>query len=303
MIRWPVYCVADHIPETTAPWRPARLNMSIRFSKMHGLGNDFVVIDASRQAVPLSPDQIRFIADRHTGIGCDQVLLVEPPRQSGMDFRYRIFNADGSEAEQCGNGARCFARFVHDRGLTEKTRLRLETAAGPIETELEPGNLVAVNMGRPCFRPAEIPFTADREADTYKIDLDDHSVEAGVVSMGNPHAVLVVEDVAAAPVAEIGPVLENHSRFPRRVNVGFMEVRDPNRIRLRVYERGAGETMACGSGACAAVVSGRRRGLLAERVVVELPGGSLMISWQGEADSDVWMTGPATFVFEGTITL
>ena len=277
--------------------------MSIHFSKMHGLGNDFVVIDTTGQAVSLSPDQIRFIANRHTGIGCDQVLLVEPPHQSEADFRYRIFNADGSEAEQCGNGARCFARFVHDHGLTDKTRLRLETASGPIETELESGNLVAVNMGPPCFRPAEIPFVADREADTYTIDLDDRSVEAGVVSMGNPHAVVLVENVAAAPVAEIGPLLEHHPRFPRRVNVGFMEVRDPNQIRLRVHERGAGETMACGSGACAAVVSGRRRRLLAERVVVELPGGSLMISWQGDVDSDVWMTGPATFVFEGTIVL
>jgi diaminopimelate epimerase len=276
--------------------------MRLRFTKMHGLGNDFVVIDAIAQTVHLDSAQLQLIADRHFGIGCDQVLLVERPHLPDTDFHYRIFNADGGEVEQCGNGARCFARFVRDTGLTRKDIIDVGTARGRIRLYLEPGGDVRVNMGKPEFRPAAIPFVADAEADVYSVDLDGERLEIGAVSMGNPHAVLLVDDVASAPVQTVGPRLEQHPRFPRRVNVGFMAVRRRDAIDLRVFERGAGETLACGTGACAAVAVGRRLGMLGERVRVRLPGGELMISWNGN-DGPVWMSGPATRVFDGNIEL
>jgi diaminopimelate epimerase len=276
--------------------------MTLRFTKMHGLGNDFVVFDATSRPLDLSPDVIRFIADRHFGIGCDQVLLVEPPRLPDTDFHYRIFNADGGEVEQCGNGARCFARFVRDRGLTHKDVIDVGTAKGRIRLFVEADGKVRVNMGTPRFAPADIPFIADKEADRYALDVQGQAVEIGAVSMGNPHAVLMVDDVDQAPVDDLGPSIELHSRFPRRVNVGFMAVKARDAIDLRVFERGVGETLACGTGACAAVAVGRRRGLLDERVRVRLPGGELVISW-GQPDDAMWMSGPAACVFDGTIEL
>jgi len=276
--------------------------MSLRFTKMHGLGNDFVVVDAIRQAVSLAPEQVRCLADRRFGVGCDQVLLVEPARLSGTAFHYRIFNADGSEVEQCGNGARCFARFVRDQGFTRDDVIKVGTARGPITLYVEPDGQVRVDMGAPRLDPADLPFDAPARAPTYPIEVGGEVVEIGAVSMGNPHAVLLVEDVASAPVERLGPLLEAHPRFPRRVNVGFMAAKGRDRIDLRVYERGSGETLACGTGACAAVVSGRLRGLLDERVTVRLPGGELRVSWRG-GDAPVWMTGPAVTVFEGTIAL
>jgi diaminopimelate epimerase len=276
--------------------------MSLRFTKMHGLGNDFVVIDAIHQRVALTPEQVRFLADRHFGVGCDQVLLVEPARLAGTEFHYRIFNADGSEVEQCGNGARCFARFVRDQGFTDRDEIRVGTARGPIALHVEPDGQVRVNMGSPRLDPADLPFEAPARADTYPVEVGGEVVEIGAVSMGNPHAVLLVDDAATAPVERLGPLLESHPRFPRRVNVGFMAVRGRDRIDLRVYERGSGETLACGTGACAAVVSGRLRGLLDEQVRVRLPGGELRVAWQG-GDAPVWMTGPAAAVFEGAIEL
>ena len=276
--------------------------MPLRFTKMHGLGNDFVVIDAIRQAVTLAPEQVRFLADRRFGVGCDQVLLVEPARLPGTAFHYRIFNADGSEVEQCGNGARCFARFVRDQGFTRDDVIKVGTARGPITLYVEPDGQVRVDMGAPRLDPADLPFDAPARAPTYPIEVGGEVVEIGAVSMGNPHAVLLVEDVASAPVERLGPLLEAHPRFPRRVNVGFMAAKGRDRIDLRVYERGSGETLACGTGACAAVVSGRLRGLLDERVTVRLPGGELRVSWRG-GDAPVWMTGPAVTVFEGTIAL
>jgi diaminopimelate epimerase len=277
-------------------------SLIIPFSKMHGLGNDFVLIDAVRHPVSLTPEQIRFLADRHTGIGCDQLLVAEPARDARADFRYRIFNADGSEAEQCGNGARCFARFVRDHGLTDKDRLVLETRGGLLHTQLLDGNLVTVEMGIPRLEAAAVPFITQAPGPVYTLDVDGGQIEINVVSMGNPHAVLLVDDVTRAAVERLGPLIERHERFPQRVNVGFMEIEDRAHIRLRVYERGAGETLACGSGACAAVVAGRQRGLLDDRVSVELPGGHLLIQWEGDGQS-VAMTGPATLVFEGTIAL
>lgn len=276
--------------------------MSLAFTKMHGLGNDFVVIDAIRQQVTLSPEQVRFLADRRFGVGCDQLLLVEPAQASGVDFRYRIFNADGGEVEQCGNGARCFARFVRDKGLTDKDLIVVETSSGIIELRVEPDGQVTVNMGAPRFAPPAIPFQAEAEAASYPLDIDGHTLAIGAVSMGNPHAVLQVEDITSAPVARLGPLLEGHPRFPRRVNAGFMQIVDRGHIRLRVFERGAGETLACGTGACAAVAVGRQQGLLDDKVTVDLPGGPLRISWTGEGQP-VWMTGPARTVFEGTIEL
>lgn len=276
--------------------------MILTFSKMHGLGNDFVLIDAISQPVSLSAEQIRFLADRHFGIGCDQLLMVEPPQDPAADFRYRIFNADGSEAEQCGNGARCFARFVRDRGLTDKDEIVLETRSGLFRAVIEDGNLVTVEMGQPRFEPEAVPFVAEAPAPRYTLDLGDRQVEVGVLSLGNPHAVLLVDDVTRAPVEQLGPLIEHHERFPQRVNVGFMEIGDRTHIRLRVFERGVGETLACGSGACAAVVAGHRLGLLDERVAVELPGGSLLVHWPGEGGV-VTMTGPAVHVFEGRISL
>jgi diaminopimelate epimerase len=276
--------------------------MRLPFVKMHGLGNDFVVIDAFRRTVSLSTAQVRFLADRRFGIGCDQLLLVEQPGQAGVDFRYRIFNADGSEVEQCGNGARCFARFVRDEGLTDKDAIVVETASGIITLYVESDGQVRVNMGAPRFDPAQLPFTAEAEADKYPLEAGNEPLAIGAVSMGNPHAVLQVESVASAAVERLGPLLEAHPRFPRRVNVGFMEVVSRKHIRLRVYERGAGETLACGTGACAAVAVGRRWGVLDDTVRVDLPGGSLTIRWEGGA-APLWMTGPATRVFEGEIEL
>lgn len=276
--------------------------MTLSFSKMHGLGNDFVVIDAISQPVSLTEDNVRFLAHRRLGVGCDQVLLVETPQSDEADFRYRIFNADGSEVEQCGNGARCFARFVLDEGLTDKTEIPVETAAGIILLKVQENGQITVDMGIPRLEPVDIPFQADRQEVTYDLDVNGKHVVISAVSMGNPHAVLLVDNVQTAPVNELGTLIEAHSRFPNRVNVGFMELVDADHIRLRVFERGAGETMACGTGACAAVVAGRLQGHLDEAVRVDLPGGQLMISWPGPGQS-VMMTGPATHVFKGMIDL
>ena len=276
--------------------------MMLRFTKMHGLGNDFVVIDAISQDVALDAERIRIIADRHFGIGCDQVLLVERPRLADTDFHYRIFNADGGEVEQCGNGARCFARYVRDEGLTDKDVIDVGTAKGRIRLFVESNGHVRVNMGAPDFAPPNIPFVADERADSYVLDVSGERVEIGAVSMGNPHAVLLVDDIMTAPVSTLGPAIERHRRFPARVNVGFMTIRAPDLIDLRVFERGTGETLACGTGACAAVAVGRQRGLLDARVRVRLPGGELVISWPGN-DEPVWMSGPAARVFDGNIEL
>jgi len=276
--------------------------MFIAFTKMQGLGNDFVVIDAVSQAVALTSEQISRLANRRLGVGCDQVLLVERSQHPEADFRYRIFNADGGEVEQCGNGARCFVTFVRDQGLTEKREITVETAGGLIRPRLEADGRITVNMGVPRFAPRDIPFDADAVASRYSLAVGRLTLNIGAVSMGNPHAVLLVKDVRAAPVAEWGPLIEGHERFPKRVNAGFMEVVAPDFIRLRVYERGSGETPACGSGACAAVAVGRRWGMLAETVRVALPGGDLTIRWQ-EDNNPVWMTGPAVRVFEGRIDL
>jgi len=277
--------------------------MKLRFTKMQGLGNDFVVFDGVRQRVELSREQLRRIADRHFGVGCDQILVVEPPRTAGADFRYRIYNADGGEVEQCGNGARCFARFVRDKGLTDKDRITVETLGGLITPQIEPDGRVTVDMGVPVFEPARIPFIALTGELIESLDLGEAQVEITALSMGNPHAVQVVADVDAAPVAEQGPKIESHPRFPQRVNAGFMQVVDRHTIRLRVYERGAGETLACGTGACAAAVTGIRRGLLDSPVTVRTRGGELTICWAGVDNpaASVYMTGPAETVFEGEI--
>jgi diaminopimelate epimerase len=276
--------------------------MMLKFTKMHGLGNDFVVIDAITQSVNLIDSQIRFLADRHFGIGCDQLLIVEKPDTADCDFKYRIFNADGGEVAQCGNGARCFARFVKDKGLTDKDEIAVQTQSGIIYPTLQSNSDVMVDMGLPRFVPEVIPFEANETLISYPLELNNNlSVEIGVVSMGNPHAVIVVEDSEVADVETIGPQVESHSRFPERVNVGFMEVLSPEHIRLRVYERGAGETQACGTGACAAVVSGIKRGLLARNVTVSLLGGDLTIAWPDD-NASVWMTGPTTHVFDGEIS-
>ena len=274
--------------------------MKLYFTKMHGIGNDFVVIDAIRQSVALTPAAIRALADRHVGIGCDQLLLVETPTRADADFRYRIFNADGGEVEQCGNGARCFARFVREHDLSDRDELVVETAAGLLRLRLLADGRVAVDMGQPRLEPAEVPFFATERAARYPIAADGVELEIAAVSMGNPHAVLMVEDVERAPVAHLGPLLERHGRFPNRANVGFMQLLAPDHIRLRVFERGTGETRACGSGACAAVVAGRLWGLLWPNVRVDLPGGTLEIHWAGEGEP-VTMIGPATTVFEGWI--
>ncbi|MDX1345090.1 MAG: diaminopimelate epimerase [Sedimenticolaceae bacterium] len=276
--------------------------MELKFTKMQGAGNDFVVFNAIDQQVELDREQLQRIADRHFGIGCDQVLLVEPPRIDGTEFHYRIFNADGGEVEQCGNGARCFARYVREKGLSSSDALHVGTAKGRITLYLEESGQVRVIMGVPKFEPADLPFLAETNALYYGIDLDGAQYHISVVSMGNPHAVLLVDDIESAPVETIGPLLESHPRFPQRVNVGFMEHRSRDRIALRVYERGAGETLACGTGACAAVVSGIRQNSLDREVTVELKGGQLVISWAGEGEP-VWMTGPAETVYEGVINL
>jgi diaminopimelate epimerase len=270
---------------------------------MHGLGNDFVIIDTINQHYSeLTLSQRQFIADRQRGIGCDQLLLVEQAIQQGVDFKYCIFNADGGEVSQCGNGARCFARFVYEQGLTDKTQIVVETASGFMTLTLkESGQVVTVNMGEPQFVPAQIPFEQAQQADVYTLRLDNgDEVELGALSMGNPHAVSIVEDIQKADVTTLGPMIEGHQRFPERVNAGFMQIIDKNEISLRVFERGSGETQACGSGACAAVVSGIQRGLLSNEVKVHLTGGDLDIVWQGE-QTPVWMTGTATHVFDGEI--
>ena len=274
--------------------------MSIEFTKMHGLGNDFVVFDAVNQRVALDENQLRAIADRRFGVGCDQILFVEPPRSPDTEFYYRIVNADGSEVEQCGNGARCFARFVRDRGLTDHDEIAVGTAGGDIRLYLEADGQVRVNMGPPQLQPQQIPFQADRRAESYWLEVDGDRHEIGAVSMGNPHAVLQVQSTEDAPLEHLGPRIEHHPRFPRRTNVGFMAVRARDQIDLRVFERGAGETLACGTGACAAVVYGRLRGLLDQQVRVRLPGGTLVVSWSGD-EQPVWMTGPAVQVFEGRL--
>lgn len=274
--------------------------MQLNFTKMHGLGNDFVVIDATDRPFDLAPDRIRLLADRHFGVGFDQMLIVEPASSDEMDFSYRIFNSDGGEVEQCGNGARCFARYVHEKGLTGKQRIRVGTMSGIIILELTGDDQVRVDMGVPELSPERVPFTAPVRQATYALELPDQTIQIGAVSMGNPHAVQRVADVDTAPVTTQGPVIENHESFPNRVNAGFMQVIDRRHIRLRVWERGAGETLACGTGACAAVVAGIVQDLLDESVTVDLPGGTLQISWAGEGNP-VMMTGPATFVFEGTL--
>ena len=276
--------------------------MRLRFTKMHGLGNDFVVIDALTRPLDLTQGQLARIADRHFGVGCDQVLVVEPPHLPDTDFHYRIFNADGGEVEQCGNGARCFVRYVRDRGLTAKTEIRVGTRAGVIVPRVEPDGRVTVNMGVPDFEPARIPFEAPARAPIYALEVDGRRVEVSALSMGNPHAVQVTADVELAPVTTEGPLIEHHSRFPRRVNAGYMQVVSRRRILLRVWERGAGETLACGTGACAAVAAGVMRGLLDGEVTVATRGGDLGISWAGEG-APVMMTGPAVSVFDGEIEI
>jgi diaminopimelate epimerase len=276
--------------------------MHLKFTKMHGLGNDFVVFDTIAQAVELSPEQLRFIADRHFGVGCDQILRVEPPRESDTDFYYRIFNADGEEVEQCGNGARCFLRYVRDKGLTAKREIRVGTRAGVIVPRVEADGQVTVDMGVPIFEPSRIPFQASKRALTYELDIGEKTITISAISMGNPHAVQIVGEVDAAPVAREGALIERHPRFPERVNAGYLQVLNRGHIRLRVYERGAGETLACGTGACAAAVAGILRGLLDSRVRVTTAGGDLAIAWSGEG-TPVMMTGPAVTVFDGELNL
>ncbi len=272
--------------------------MLLHFTKMHGLGNDFMVVDMVSQYLRLPPEKIRRLADRRLGVGFDQLLLVEPPTNPDMDFRYRIFNADGSEVEQCGNGARCFARFVRDKKLIGRDRIRVQTAGGNIELHLHSNGEVTVDMGVPRLDPEQVPFSAPQRAVIYPLQINDRVLDVSAVSIGNPHGVCVVESARYAPVAQWGPMIESHPAFLQQCNAGFMEVVSADEINLRVYERGVGETPACGTGACAAVVAGRLRGLLARDVKVNLTGGSLTVSWQGEG-SPIMLTGPATRVFEG----
>lgn len=276
--------------------------MKLRFTKMQGAGNDFVVIDATQNPVHLSHAQIQQIANRYFGIGCDQLLMVESTDTPGVDFRYRIFNADGGEVEQCGNGARCFVRFVVEKGLTSKLDIRVETASGIITLMLQDDGQVTVNMGAPRFTPAQIPFEAEQQATTYELPLASETVTVSAVSMGNPHAVMLVDNVHTAEVASLGPQIESHARFPQRVNAGFMQVLNEHEINLRVYERGSGETLACGTGACAAAVSGIQLGTLQSPVKVHTRGGILTIQWAG-GDTPVLMTGPAEIVFDGEIEI
>lgn len=275
--------------------------MHFHFSKMHGLGNDFMVVDCITQNVFFSQDLIRRLADRHTGVGFDQLLVVEAPYDPETDFHYRIFNADGSEVEQCGNGARCFARFVRLKGLTNKYSISVSTKKGKMILNIEDDGEVTVNMGVPEFEPNKIPFKAKQKEKTYIMRAGEKTLFCGAVSMGNPHVVTVVDDVDTADVDTLGPLLESHERFPERVNAGFMQVVSRDHIRLRVYERGAGETQACGSGACAAVAVGILQGLLDENVKVSLPGGELRIAWQGPG-KPLFMTGPTTHVFDGLLS-
>jgi diaminopimelate epimerase len=274
--------------------------MLVRFTKMQGLGNDFVVLDLITQRLRITEEIVRRLADRNFGVGFDQLLTIEPPTDPDLDFLYRIYNADGSEVEHCGNGARCFARYVIDKNLTGKKTISVQTQKGVIYLNLVDNNRVRVDMGKPVLEPAEVPFIADMVATSYSVAVNGELVDLGVVSMGNPHGVMVVEDIIKAPVELLGSSLERHERFPERANIGFMQIINPGEIGLRVYERGAGETLACGTGACAAVVVGRLRGLLNESVTVHLPGGDLQIQWP-ERSRSVIMTGDATTVFEGQI--
>ncbi|MGM7319004.1 MULTISPECIES: diaminopimelate epimerase [Idiomarina] len=275
--------------------------MLLHFSKMHGLGNDFMVVDNVTQNLYVNPDQIRRWADRHTGIGFDQMLLVEPPYDPDLDFHYRIFNADGSEVAQCGNGARCFAKFVKAKGLSNKNHLKVSTKAGKMVLHLEKDGQVTVDMGEPLFEPAAVPFKAQKVEQTYVLRVKDETVLCGVLGLGNPHCVIAVDNVDTAPVQTLGADLAAHERFPESVNVGFMQKISADEIKLRVFERGVGETMACGSGACAAAVAGIQQGLLNERVKVSLPGGDLLIRWQ--QGHPVKMTGPAELIYDGQMVL
>jgi diaminopimelate epimerase len=276
--------------------------MKLHFTKMHGAGNDFVVIDAVRAATQINEDQIRKIADRQTGVGCDQVLLIEPPKRPDADFEYRIFNADGSPAGQCGNGARCVGRFIHEQRLSAKSTITLQVGSDLRRLEFDEAGSVKAELGAPIFAPAQIPFSADEDATEHALSLANVTVMAGVVSLGNPHAVLLVDDVAATPVEKIGPMIQSLDVFPEGVNVGFMQVESNTHVKLRVFERGAGETLACGSGACAAVIHGIRLGQLANKVTVSVPGGKLEVSWDNGVSS-VWLAGPAETVFEGKLNL
>ena len=275
--------------------------MKYKFTKMHGLGNDFVLIDCVSQSVQLSPEQLRYLANRRIGIGCDQILLIERT-ESDADFRYRIFNSDGSEVEQCGNGARCLVRYVYDKGMTQKKEISVETLGGIIFPKLEINGEITVNMGIPKFEPKEIPFVADKRMLTYLLDINEKQIEFSILSMGNPHAVQIVGDINHLPILAEGSLIENHSRFPKHVNAGYMQLVNRKHINLRVYERGAGETLSCGTGACAAVVAGISRGLLDSKVTVSTTGGNLSICWKG-GNNPVWMTGPAISVFNGEIEL
>ncbi|AHG76776.1 diaminopimelate epimerase [Mannheimia varigena] len=274
----------------------------MQFSKMHGLGNDFMVVDGVTQNVYLTEEMIRTLSDRYRGVGFDQLLLVEPPYDPELDFHYRIFNADGSEVSQCGNGARCFARFVTLKGLTNKRDIYVSTVKGKMVLSLQDDDKVRVNMGEPIWEPAQIPFTANKFEKNYILRTDLQTVLCGVVSMGNPHCVLQVDDVKTAPVNELGPLLESHERFPERANISFMQVVNRSHVKLRVYERGAGETQACGSGACGTVAVGIMQGLLDNKVQVDLPGGSLIIEWRG-VGHPLYMTGDATHIYDGFIKL
>lgn len=276
--------------------------MKLHFTKMHGAGNDFVVIDAVRAAVKINEDQIRKIADRQTGVGCDQVLLIEPPKRPDADFEYRIFNADGSPAGQCGNGARCVGRFIHEQRLSAKSTITLQVGSDLRRLEFDETGSVKAELGAPIFAPAQIPFATDEDATEHALTLANVTVMAGVVSVGNPHAVLLVDDIAATPVEKIGPMIQSLDVFPEDVNVGFMQVESNTQVKLRVFERGAGETLACGSGACAAVIHGIRLGQLANKVTVSVPGGKLEVSWDNGVSS-VWLSGPAETVFEGKLNL
>lgn len=275
--------------------------MNIEFSKMHGLGNDFMVINNVTQNIFLSKEMICKLADRNFGIGFDQLLMVEPPYDPDLDFHYRIFNADGSEVEQCGNGARCFARFVKLKGLTHKRVINVSTAKGKIQLKIEQDGNITVDMGKPILEPAKVPFEAQKEEKTYILRVEDHTVLCGVVSMGNPHCVVLVDDIDTAPVDTLGPLLETHQRFPNKVNVGFLQIVDRGFAKLRVWERGVGETLACGTGACAAAVVGQLQGKLDTHCRIALPGGELRFFWQ--VGQSVRMSGPADFVFDGQIQL
>jgi diaminopimelate epimerase len=283
--------------------------MKLTFTKMHGAGNDFIVIDAINQTVNLTPDQWHFMADRRFGIGADQMLVVEKSTTPGVDFRYRIFNSDGGEVEQCGNGARAFVKFVVDKGLTDRREIRVETMSGVISPRLEDDGRITVNMGPPVFDTNLIPFDSaglvaskEHSALVWPLEINGKFISTVVLSMGNPHAVQIVRDIDQAPVAIEGPVIENHPRFPRRVNAGFMQITDRQHVKLRVFERGSGETLACGTGACAAVVAGIQLGLLDSPVSVLTRGGELSIEWQG-GENAVMLTGPAVSVFEGSIDI